>query len=303
MLEFQLLWRRSEGGFQARCEWGCDRGALLEEQRVGDLELRCVGVAAAGILLLGGDRGLQAADGAEVRGRGQVQRRRDLLGRLPRRSCPAHRERARDALGREHQVAAAELAHEVEAERCRRVDRGEPGGNTCTPVRRAGRQWRPGREHNHRQGPEHTSCRPRANHHRNIPPPAPPRRSGPACIRPSTQLGARGGTVRACQNDVHARRGDVHRQERPGRDAQGRGDHGRGHPRAGEGRRGSRGGSGDGARTGSRGHPPGRRRGPHVRPGDDRRHPGSGQHPGHGQGPDRPLHGGTRARGPRGRLR
>ena len=64
---------------------------------------------------------------------------------------------------------------------------------------------------------------------------------------------------------------------RPGGDAQGRGDHGRRHARAGDRRRGGRRGRGDGARARARRHPPRRRRGADVRPGDDRGHPGGGR--------------------------
>ena len=46
-----------------------------------------------------------------------------------------------------------------------------------------------------------------------------------------------------------------------------------------------------------------RGRGPHVRPGDDRRHQGGRDHSGHGQGPDRPFRRGPGARGARRRLR
>ena len=64
-----------------------------------------------------------------------------------------------------------------------------------------------------------------------------------------------------------ARRVHFPRQGRPGRDAQGRRDHGRGRRRAGEDRRGRRRGRRHGARARARRHPPRRRRGPHVRPG------------------------------------
>ena len=103
-------------------------------------------------------------------------------------------------------------------------------------------------------------------------------------------------------DETPPRRGNLHRQGRTGRDAQGRRDHGRGHPGAGQDRRGRRRGRRDGARARPRRHPPRRRRGPDVRPGDDPGDPGGGDDPGDGQGPDRPLRRGSGARGARGRL-
>ena len=50
------------------------------------------------------------------------------------------------------------------------------------------------------------------------------------------------------------------------------------------------------------GHPPRRRRRPHVRPRQDPRDPGDGDDPGDGQGPHRPLRRGADAAGARGRL-
>ncbi len=87
----------------------------------------------------------------------------------------------------------------------------------------------------------------------------------------------------------HARRGDIPRQDGPRRDAQGRRDHGRRDARAGDGRRGGGRRCGDGARARAGRHPPRRRRRAHVRPGDDRGHPGGRDHPGDGQGAHRSL--------------
>ena len=68
-------------------------------------------------------------------------------------------------------------------------------------------------------------------------------------------------------------------------------------------RRGRRRLRGDGARARARGHPPRRRRGAHVGPGDDHGDPGGGHDPGDGEGAHRPLRRGAGARGARGRLR
>ena len=67
-------------------------------------------------------------------------------------------------------------------------------------------------------------------------------------------------------------------------------------------RRGRRRRRGDGARARPGRHPARRRRGPHVRSGDDQGDPGGGHDPGDGQGADRPLRRGAGARGARGRL-
>ena len=125
------------------------------------------------------------------------------------------------------------------------------------------------------------------------------RRSGGSRLR---HFGQPGTPVRR-YHAGHARRGDIPRQGRTGRDAEGRRDHGRRQRRAGEDRRGRRRRRRDGARARARRHPPRRRRGAHVRPAADQGHPGGRDDPGDGQGAHRPLRRGAGARGARGRLR
>ena len=98
------------------------------------------------------------------------------------------------------------------------------------------------------------------------------------------------------------RTGDIPGQARPRRDAQGRGDHGRDHRRAGADRRGRgrRRGDGAGARPGR--HPRRRRRRADGEPAGDQGDPGGGDDPGDGQGADRPLRRGAGAAVARGRL-
>ena len=109
---------------------------------------------------------------------------------------------------------------------------------------------------------------------------------------PSAATRTRGRRLRrspaSMEGDGAGNRDDA-RQERPRRDAQGRGDHGRRRRRAGADRRGGGRGLGDGARARPGRHQgPGRRR-PDVRPGHDPRDPGGGLDPGDGEVPDRPL--------------
>ena len=103
-------------------------------------------------------------------------------------------------------------------------------------------------------------------------------------------------------HSAHGRARDAARQDRPRRDAQGRGHHGRRRRRAGADRRGRRRVRGDGARARAGRHPPRGRRRPHVRPGDDPRDPGGRDDPRDGEVPHRPLRRGADPRGARGRL-
>ena len=95
---------------------------------------------------------------------------------------------------------------------------------------------------------------------------------------------------------------DVHGQAGPRRHAARRRDHGRGHRRARQDRRGRRCGGGHGPRARARRHPGPGRRGPDERPRADRGHPAGGDDPGDGQGPHRPFRRGAGPRGARRRL-
>ena len=98
------------------------------------------------------------------------------------------------------------------------------------------------------------------------------------------------------------RDGHVLRQGGTGPDAQGRRHHGRRDRRAGEDSRRRRGVLRHGAGARPCRHPGGRRRGPHVRPRDDRGDHASRDHPRHGEGAHRPLRRGEDTRGHRHRL-
>ena len=128
--------------------------------------------------------------------------------------------------------------------------------------------------------------------------PAPRRRRAPLPASHDPHQGSIAATTIGAdaRNRLHAS------QDRPRRDAQGRGDHGRHERRAGGDRRRGRRSGRHGPRARARGHPSAGRRRAHGRPGQGDRDPGGRDDPGHGQGSDRPLCRGSDPRGARGRL-
>lgn len=106
-------------------EFRLQREARLHEEAVGDRQGRCARVPLGGFGLRGEDTLLEVADRVEPGRAFQVERGGDLLRGLALGPGPRHRQRGRDTVGRDDDVAGRQLPKQIETEGRRGVSRRE----------------------------------------------------------------------------------------------------------------------------------------------------------------------------------